>query len=61
MPSLKYKHYIINWKVIKGVLFISVNAKPFIFKGIDHREEFAGNLLLVQDIGDLTIYDTSTD
>lgn len=44
---MKYKNYIINWKVIKGVLFISVNAKPFIFKGIDHREEYAGDLLLV--------------
>ena len=45
--KMKYKNYIINWKVIKGVLFISVNAKPFIFKGIDHREEYAGDLLLV--------------
>ena len=57
---MKYKKYNINWKVIKNVLFISINAKPFIFKGIDYREDSAGDLMLIQNNGDLTIYDTST-
>lgn len=44
---MKYKRYHINWKVTNNVLFISVNAKPFIFKGIDYREDTAGDLMLV--------------
>ena len=58
---MKYKRYHINWKVANNVLFISVNAKPFIFKGIDYREDTAGDLMLVQNNGDLTIYDTSSN